>query len=98
MIRNIIAQKDSRIDFRDALDRGKIVIVNLSNGKLGERTSAFLGSLFVSQFQLEAMSRADVPEMGRRGTGFQPANVLQGFQTGWNPAPCGRRATTAELV
>lgn len=66
VIRNIVAQPRTRVNFRDAMDSGKIIIVNLSKGKLGERTSSFLGSLFVTQLQLAAMSRADVPERDRR--------------------------------
>lgn len=66
VIRNIVAQPKSRINFRSAMDDGKIIIVNLSKGKLGERTSSFLGSLFVSQMQLAAMSRASLAESERR--------------------------------
>lgn len=66
VIRNIVAQPRTRVDFREAMDSGKIVIVNLSKGKLGERTSSFLGSLVVTQMQLAAMSRADVSETVRR--------------------------------
>jgi hypothetical protein len=66
VIRNIVAQPRSRVNFREAMDAGRIVIVNLSKGKLGERTSSFLGSLIVTQMQLAAMSRADVPEADRR--------------------------------
>lgn len=66
VIRHMVCQPESRIDFRDAMDSGKIVIVNSSKGKLGERTSSFLGSLIVSKIQLDAMSRADIPEQDRR--------------------------------
>ncbi len=48
------------------MDTGKIILMNLSKGKLGEDNSAFLGSMFVTKFQLDAMSRADVPEKDRR--------------------------------
>ena len=47
------------------MDTGKIIIVNLSKGKLGEDNSAFLGSMLVTKFQIDAMSRADVPEKER---------------------------------
>jgi len=66
VIRHIVAQPESRIDFRRAMDEGKILVVNLSKGKLGEKTSAFLGSMIVTQMQLAAMSRANIPEAERR--------------------------------
>lgn len=66
LLRNIIGQVVSKVDFRHAMDTGKIILMNLSKGKLGEDNSAFLGSMFVTKFQLDAMSRADIPEAERR--------------------------------
>ena len=66
LIRNIIGQVRSTLDVRHAMDTGKIVLVNLSKGKLGEDTSAFLGSMLVTKFQIDAMSRADIPEKDRK--------------------------------
>ncbi len=66
LIRNIVGQVRSTLDVRHAMDSGKIVLVNLSKGKLGEDTSAFLGSMLVTKFQIDAMSRADIPEKERR--------------------------------
>lgn len=66
LIRNIVGQIASTLDLRHAMDTDKIVLVNLSKGKLGEDNSAFLGSMLVTKFQLDAMSRADVPEEQRR--------------------------------
>ena len=66
LIRNIVGQVNSSLDIRHAMDTGKIILVNLSKGKLGEDTSAFLGSMLVTKFQIDAMSRADVPENERR--------------------------------
>lgn len=66
LIRNIIGQVKSTLDIRHAMDTGKIVLVNLSKGKLGEDTSAFLGSMLVTKFQIDAMSRADIPEKERK--------------------------------
>jgi len=66
LIRNIVGQVVSKVDFRHAMDTGKIVLMNLSKGRLGEDNSAFLGSMFVTKFQLDAMSRADIPEKDRR--------------------------------
>ncbi len=66
VIRNIVGQVKSTLDIRHAMDTGKIILVNLSKGKIGEDTSAFLGSMLVTKFQIDAMSRADIPEKERR--------------------------------
>ena len=66
VIRNIVGQPKSTLDLRFAMDSGKIVIVNLSKGKIGEDNSAMLGSLLITKFQIDAMSRADVHESERR--------------------------------
>jgi hypothetical protein len=66
IIRNIVGQPKSAVDLRFAMDKGKIVIVNLSKGKIGEDNSALLGSMIITKFQLDAMSRADIPEKDRK--------------------------------
>jgi len=66
VIRNIVGQPKSTIDLRFAMDKGKIVIINLSKGKIGEDNSALLGSMFITKFQLDAMSRANIPEKDRK--------------------------------
>lgn len=65
-IRNIIGQARGAFDFRKVMDEGKILIVNLSKGKLGEENSNFLGLVLVPRLLAAAMSRADVPESERR--------------------------------
>jgi hypothetical protein len=65
IIRNILGQPQSAIDLRFAMDHKKIVIVNLSKGKIGEDTSSLLGSMMITKFQLDAMSRANIPEKDR---------------------------------
>lgn len=65
-IRNIIGQNKSAFDFRKVMDEGKILIINLSKGKLGEENSNFLGLILVPKLVAAAMSRADVPEAQRR--------------------------------
>jgi TraM recognition site of TraD and TraG len=65
-IRNIIGQNKSAFDFRRIMDEGKILIINLSKGKLGEENSNFLGLVLVPRLLAAAMSRADVPEKERR--------------------------------
>ncbi|MBP7114323.1 MAG: type IV secretion system DNA-binding domain-containing protein [Candidatus Peribacteraceae bacterium] len=66
MIRNIVGQTGSKLSIRDAMDSGKIILVNLSKGNLGEDNSAFLGSMLVTKFQLDAMSRTDIAEKERK--------------------------------
>lgn len=66
LIRNILGQTKSSLDLRFAMDKKKIIIVNLSKGKIGEDNSALLGSLLVTKFQLDVMSRADIPEKERQ--------------------------------
>jgi type IV secretory pathway TraG/TraD family ATPase VirD4 len=66
MIRNIIGQPKSSFNIRELMDQGKIIIVNLSRGMVGEDNAAILGSLMVTKIQLAAMSRANVPIEQRR--------------------------------
>ena len=66
IIRNITGQPKSTLDIRGAMDSGKIVIVNLSKGKIGEDNATMLGSMMITKFQIDAMSRADIPEKDRR--------------------------------
>lgn len=66
MIRNIIGQSKSSFDFRKAMDEGKILLVNLSKGKIGEENAAFLGLVLVPRILVAAMSRQDIPQEQRR--------------------------------
>ena len=66
MIRNIIGQSKSSFDFRKVMDEGKILIINLSKGKLGEENSSFLGLVLIPKILAAAMSRADMPEEKRK--------------------------------
>lgn len=66
VIRNIVGQVKSSLDLRFAMDRGKIIIINLSKGKIGEDNSALLGAMMITKFQLDAMSRANIAEKQRR--------------------------------
>jgi hypothetical protein len=65
-VRNILGQVRSRINARFMMDNGRIFIADVSKGKLGADKSNLVGALLVTQFQLAAMSRADVPEAERR--------------------------------
>jgi hypothetical protein len=64
-IRNVLGQVRSRIDARFMMDNRRIFIANLAKGRLGEDKSHLLGALLVHQFQLAAMSRANIPEASR---------------------------------
>ncbi len=64
-VRNILGQVRSKIDLRWMMDRRRILIANLSKGKLGEDKANLLGAMLVSKFQLAAMSRADTSEADR---------------------------------
>ncbi|MCJ7804989.1 TraM recognition domain-containing protein [Patescibacteria group bacterium] len=66
VMRNIIGQSKSAFDFRKVMDEGKILIINLAKGKIGEENSNFLGLVLVPKILAAAMSRADVPEEKRR--------------------------------
>ncbi|HNG97212.1 MAG TPA: DUF87 domain-containing protein, partial [Candidatus Absconditabacterales bacterium] len=66
IIRNIFGQSTSKINFRKLMDEGKIILVNLSKGKIGEDSTNLLGSFIVSKIQIDAMSRADMDESMRK--------------------------------
>jgi hypothetical protein len=65
-LRNIVCQKENTFDVRQAMDEGKILIVNLAKGKIGEDNCSLLGALVVTKIQLAALSRADLPEENRK--------------------------------
>lgn len=62
LIRNMIGQPNSSFDFRKAMDERKIIIINLSKGRIGDENMKLLGGLLVTKIYLAAMSRADVPD------------------------------------
>lgn len=66
VLNRILTQERSAFKLRQVMDEGKILLVNLSKGQLGEDTSGLLGSLLVSRIGLAALSRSDVPEAERR--------------------------------
>ena len=66
LIRNIVGQTESSFNIREAMDEGKILIMNLSKGSIGEDSSALLGAMMITKVQLAAMSRVDTPESERR--------------------------------
>lgn len=62
IIRNIIGQPKSSFDLRKMMDERKIIIVNLSKGRVGESNANLLGAMLITKIYLAAMSRADVSE------------------------------------
>lgn len=80
MIRNIIGNPTSSINLQEIMDGGKILILNLSQGKLGEDNAALLGAMIITQIQLAAMNRAFVKEEDRRDF-FLYVDEFQNFAT-----------------
>jgi hypothetical protein len=66
VLNRILTQHNSSFRLRDVMDQGKILLVNLAKGVIGEDTASLLGSLLVARLGLAAMSRADIPEERRR--------------------------------
>jgi len=66
VIRNTVGQAKSSFNLLDIMNKGKILIMNLSTGRLGEDNSALLGAMVVTRFQQAAMERARIPEKERR--------------------------------
>jgi hypothetical protein len=66
LLNSILTQPKSSFNLRQIIDEGKIFLVNLAKGKLGEDTSSLLGSLLVSSIGMSALRRADTPEERRR--------------------------------
>ncbi|MFA6466464.1 MAG: type IV secretion system DNA-binding domain-containing protein [Patescibacteria group bacterium] len=66
LIRNILGQVNSSFSMRDIMDGQKILLLNLSKGRVGEDNSALLGAMMITKIQLAAMSRVDTPEEERK--------------------------------
>ena len=81
IIRNIIGQPKSSFDVRKIMDEGKILIVNLSKGLIGEDNAAILGSFLVTKVQLAAMSRSDIPNVEDRRPFYLYVDEFQNFAT-----------------
>jgi len=65
-IRGIIGTHKSTVDLEEIMNSGKILLVNLSQGKIGEDNAALLGAMIITQLQLAAMNRINTPEEQRR--------------------------------
>lgn len=81
VIRNIIGQPRSTFNIREIMDEGKILVVNLSKGLLGEDNASILGSLLVTKIQLAAMSRSDIPDIKDRRPFYLYVDEFQNFAT-----------------
>jgi hypothetical protein len=66
LVRTILCQPGKSLNFREIMDEGKILLVNLSDGIIGEQTAQLLGQLIISKIQMAVMSRADTPAAARR--------------------------------
>lgn len=66
LLQRILTEPEKPLSLRKIMDEGKILLVNLAKGSIGEDTANLLGSLLISRFDLAALSRADTPEDERR--------------------------------
>jgi CxxC-x17-CxxC domain-containing protein len=80
LIRNIVGQTKSAFSIREVMDEGKILIMNLSKGRIGEDSSALLGAMMITKIQLAAMSRVDVDE-NKRNDFYLYVDEFQNFAT-----------------
>lgn len=66
IMRNVIGQTKSAFNFRECMDQQKILLINLSKGKIGDLNTQLLGLIMVARLQMAAMSRVDIPENERK--------------------------------
>ncbi len=66
LIRNIVGQVKSSFSIQEVMNKEKILIMNLSKGRIGEDNSALLGAMMITKIQLSAMARVDMPESERK--------------------------------
>lgn len=81
IIRNIIGQPKSSFNVRKIMDEGKILVVNLSKGLIGEDNAGILGAFLVTKVQLAAMSRSDIPDVADRRPFYLYVDEFQNFAT-----------------
>jgi len=80
-IRNIVGQRTSSLDLDEIMNSGKILLINLSKGQIGEDNANLLGSLLISRINFTAMQRVRVPEDERRDF-YLYADEFQNFASG----------------
>ena len=66
LIRNVVGQSKSTVNIFDIMNKGKIFLVNVSKGRIGEDNAALLGAMLITKIQLAAMERVRIPEYERR--------------------------------
>ncbi len=81
LIRNVLGQVRSSFDIRQMMDEGKILIVDLSRGRLGEDNAGILGALLITKIQLAAMSRANIENIDDRRPFYLYVDEFQNFAT-----------------
>ncbi len=81
LVRNLIGQPKSSFSIRKIMDEGKILIVNLSLGKINEDNAGILGALLVTKIQLDAMTRADIENIEDRKPFYLYVDEFQNFAT-----------------
>ncbi|MBU1070789.1 DUF87 domain-containing protein [Patescibacteria group bacterium] len=80
LIRNIVGHEHSTVDVENLMNQGKIIILNLAQGKIGEDNTALLGAMFITQMQIAAMNRVHVSEDQRQDF-FLYVDEFQNFAT-----------------
>jgi len=80
-VRAIVGQRSKPLSLPDTINQGKVLVANLSKGRLGEGNSSLLGALLVSSIQQAAMSRAELPESSRQDF-YLYVDEFQNFTTG----------------
>jgi hypothetical protein len=80
VLKNIFASKENKLDFREAMDSGKLVFVKLSKGKLQEEIMGFLGAMFITKIYQTAMGRAGTDKSERKNF-FLYVDEFQNFAT-----------------
>lgn len=80
IVRNMIGQQKNALDFEKFMNEGKIVLINISKGKLGDENAALLGSMFITKIQQAALARAKMKEEERRDFYFY-VDEFQNFAT-----------------
>ena len=65
LLRNVFSQHENKIDLESLINGGKIILINLSKGKLGEENSSFFGSMFIAKIKQAGMARVSIPDWAR---------------------------------
>ena len=80
-VRPIIGQAKSAFNFRDVMDSGKILLINLSKGRIGDINAGLLGMVFTGKILMAALSRVDIPDQKARRDFYLYIDEFQSFTT-----------------